>query len=451
MPGLRRIVALVVALLGAVALLVSGPASAGTPVDAGSRVLVTRIDGAITPVTVDLVRDGLANAGDGGYAAYVIELDTPGGLVSSTRDIVQAVLDSRVPVFVYIAPSGARAASAGTIITLSAHVAAMAPGTVIGAATPVDQSGEEAGQKAINDLAALAESLAELRGRDVTFAREAVTEARSVAVEEAVRIGAVDLAADSLSELLEAVDGQQVRVAGDRTVQLEVAGAAVHRADPGLVLQLRQLLADPNIAFLLLSLGTLGLLFELSSPGVGIGGSLGAVFLLLGLWSLAVLPVQITGVLLLLLALALLGAEVLAPGVGVFAVAGAIALVAGGLLLIEDVPGLGVSLATVLPLALVLAVAAVLVGRIAVTSRGRPSTSTGTGALIGRELTIDEPADANSTGRASLDGAWWSVRSAGKALSAGERARVQDVDGLTLVVAPLDAAAAVGDEQREGT
>jgi membrane-bound serine protease (ClpP class) len=435
----RRAGALLCALLVAVAglLALASPAPAVEEPGAGeSRVLATRLDGAITAVTPDLVREGLAEATAGGYEAYVLELDTPGGLLSATREVVGALLTSPVPVVVYVSPAGGQAASAGTLITMAASVAAMAPGTEIGAATPVDGAGGDLDTKIINDTAAFSESIAEVRGRDVEFAREAVTEGLAVSADAAASRGVVDLVSPSLPALLDAVDGTSADVA-DGSVVLSTAGAAVDRADPGLLRTVQQFLASPELAFLLLALIAIGLFVEFGSPGLGIGAVTAAVAFVLSLFSLAVLPVQAVGVALLVLALALFAAEVFAPGIGVFAGGGAVSLVLAGLFLFDADDGVRVNPLLVVPTAVVVAVGAVVAGRLALRGRADPSESTGRGALRGRTVEIVE-ADG-STGRGRLDGTWWSLAGEDDApLTAGNAGRVVRVDGLTLVVTPTD-------------
>jgi membrane-bound serine protease (ClpP class) len=398
------------------------------------RVLATTIDTSITPVVADQLHDGLEEALDGSYAAYVIELDTPGGLVESMRDIVSDILASPVPVIVYVSPEGARAASAGAVITLASHVAVMAPGTTIGAATPVGLGGEDLSAKIVNDAAAQAESLAQLRGRDVEFAVDMVREGRSATAEEAVEIGVVDGVAATLADALLIADGKQVVVAGDREVTVQTADATVERYDLGFFRQVLQFLADPNIAFLLLVVGTLGLILELASPGVGVAGTIGSLALLMALYSLSVLPVNVVGLLLLGVAIALFIAEVLAPGFGGFAAVGAGALVLAALFLFEDSEGVAVDLAAALPLALVLLAAALVVGRLARRTRREPSVSTGTDVFSGQRVPV-RVADG-TTGTSYAEGAWWTLRSVSSPLTVGSTVLVVGVDGLVLLVDP---------------
>ncbi|WP_324193383.1 NfeD family protein [Nocardia otitidiscaviarum] len=426
--------ALLLLLAGAVALvsaLLGGGTAHGQQADSG--VLATSVDGPITTVVADHLREGVQRAEREQRRAFLLELDTPGGLDTAMRAIVREFLDAQVPVVVYVAPSGARAASAGSIITSAAHIAAMAPGTTIGAATPVDAaSGEEAGGKVVEDAAAYAVSIAEQRGRDTEFAEDTVREGRAVTDREAVEIGAVDLVAADRATLLTEIDGRTVRLADGTETTLRTAGAAVDDYHMGTFAQLRQTLANPTLAFLLLSLGSLAILYELASPGAGLGGVLGAVMLALAFVSLAVLPVNIAGLLLLGLAVALFVAELFTPGIGVFAAGGAIALAVSGLMLFDE--PFDVDPRVLWPTAVVVGLGAVLAGRLALRARRAPTVS-GSQTLIGQETTIEEA--EGERGRARLEGSWWNVRSDGPPLRAGQRVRVVDLHELTLVVEPL--------------
>lgn len=421
----------------------------GQPADA-PRVLVTTVDGAITPVIANHVGDVLRRGGNEDYEAVVIELDTPGGLDTSMRDIIQDILASEVPVVVHVSPDGARAASAGAIITFSAHVAAMAPGTAIGAATPVDLAGEDdlsdSDRKAINDAAAFAESLAELRERNTEFAADTVTEGRSASASEALEIEAVDVLAGSLPDLLDRIDGETVEVGPtDEPVTLRTANAEVDTAEMGLFRQIQQFLADPNLAFLFLSLGTLGLIYELANPGIGGAGVVGLIMIILALFAIAVLPVSAVGLLLLGVAAALFVAELFAPGIGVAAAGGGGALVLSGIFLFRDAPGFEVSPWVLAPVALVVVGAVVVAGRLVMRSRGVASTTTGSGLFVGHEVEV-EPVEPDR-GRAFIEGTWWRVRSRDAPVRKG-RARVVELDGLTLIVEPLEPAREVDATER---
>lgn len=432
--------AVLILLLAALSVaLTDSPATATSDAAPGvPRVLVTRVATPITPVIADHVDDGLRVAADGGYAAYVIELDTPGGLATAMRDIVAHILASPVPVVVYVSPDGARAGSAGAVISFAAHVLVMAPSTTIGAATPVGLQGEKVSDKIVNDAAAQAEALANLRHKDRTFVVDAVRTGRSATVDEALRLKVADARAVSLAKALKAADGRVVTVAGQREVTIHTAGARVVRRDLGAVRKVLQFLADPNIAFLLLTLGTLGLLYELASPSA-VAGTIGATCLLLALFSLSVLPVRAVGVLLLLLSAALFVGELLAPGTAGFAFGGAVVLVLAGLFLFDSSQGVSVGLGAMVPLAVLMLVLAVLAGRLAYRVRHQPSRSTGADLLTGRVVSVSSvDAAVPVTGRAHAEGAWWGVRSVGPPLAAGGRARVVGMAGLDLVVDPTD-------------
>ena len=397
--------------------------------------LATTITSAITPPVADHLAEGVERAERGGFDAFVVRIDTPGGLDVSMRSIVRTFLGARVPVIVHVAPSGARAASAGAIITFAGHVAAMAPGTAIGAATPVDLEGGDVGSKVVNDAAALAESIAAQRGRNIEFAADTVRTGRAASADQAVEIGAVDMVAGSLAEVLQGVDGRLVKLGPEAREQaIRSADATVEEFDASLLRRIQQTLADPNLAFLFMSLGTLGLIYELASPGVGVSGALGLTFVLLGLFSLSVLPVNVVGLLFLLLAAGLFMAELFAPGVGIAAAGGTLALVLSAVFLFRDVPGVAVSMPVLAPVAVTMGGAVVLAGRLAARSV-RSAPATGTHSLVGRTVIVRRAVGAE--GQAFLDGAWWKVRSPLADLEVEAEVCIVDVEGLDLVVTPL--------------
>jgi membrane-bound serine protease (ClpP class) len=348
------------------------------------------------------------------------------------RTIVQRFLAARVPVVVYVSPDGARAASAGAIITFAAHVAAMAPGTAIGASTPVDLGGGDVARKVVNDAAAFAESIARTRERNEDFAGDTVRSGRSAPAHEALELGAVDLVAASVPDLLVRIDGTRVVVGEGRETVLRTAGATVTETDLGLLRRVQQVLVDPNLAFLFLSIGTLGLIYELATPGIGAGGAVGAISILLALFGLSVLPVNAVGLLLLALAAALFVAELFAPGLGIAAASGTLALVLSGVFLFRDVPGLQVSAAVIVPVALTVGGAVVLAGRLALRAGKAPSTLTGAERFVGSSLTVARA--EGPRGQAFAEGAWWGLRSESGPLREGQQVRVVQVDGLQLVV-----------------
>jgi membrane-bound serine protease (ClpP class) len=424
-------------LVAGLALLWSAPAGAQS-----SQVLLARVEGPITPVIAAHVSDALAEAEAGGYAAVLIEMDTPGGLVSSMREIVQDLLGAPVPVVVYVSPSGSSAASAGAVITFAAHVAAMAPATNIGAATPIGLEGGEVLDKVIEDAAAYVTAIAEERDRDVEFAVDTVREGRSASATEALEIGAIDLIADSRAQLLAEIDGTTVTLSpGGEQVTLATDGAGVTEYEMSWTRRLLQGIADPQLAFMFLSIGSLALLYELASPGGGLGGVLGAIMIVLAFFSLSVLPVNLVGVLLLVLAIALFVTEMFVPGVGVFAGGGVIALVIAGLFLFDRPTGIGLDLSFLLPIAVVAGLGAVAITRFAWRSRHAPAYTGVGGELAGAIGTVRAP--TGETPQVWVNGALWKAPSAA-GLEPGTLVRVVGMRGLELDVEPASAPAANG-------
>lgn len=392
-------------------------------------VLVVRIEGVITPVLADVVEDAVSAAERGHHQALLVELDTPGGLDISMRQIIQRFLAADVPVIVYVTPAGGRAASAGALITMAAHIAVMTPGTTIGASTPVNaETGETASDKVINDAAAYAESIAAQRGRSKEFAVDAVRHGKAVSADEAVTLDAVDFLARDRDDLLNAVHLRQIKLGSGRTATINTAGAKTIDYELGVLRQLLQIIADPNLAFLFLSIGTLAVVYEAASPGMGLSGIVGVILLVLGFYALSVLPVNVAGVALLILAGALFAAEVIHPGVAVFAVGGAIALALAGVFLFQG-EGVGVSPAVFVPTAAVIGIGALFAGRLAWRARRSPPIS-GESTLRGQEATVARI--DGETAMVFVEGAWWRAQGAG--LAVGQRVRVVGRDGLTLKV-----------------
>jgi len=404
---------------------------------AGSIVRIP-IDSSINPITRDIIVRGLNEAADTGAALVVIELDTPGGLLDSTRDIVAAELASPVPVVVFVAPSGARAASAGAFITLAANVAAMAPGTNIGAAHPVSLGGGTPGSdggdadvsadKAAQDAAAFARSIAEERGRNIDWAEKAVLESSSISATEALDLGVIDLIAGDLGELLAQLHG--LRLSDGRTISIE--GLPIRTVRPTLRDRLLGLLADPNLVYILFILGLYGLIYEFFQPGIGFGLAVGGTCLLLALFGLQILPVNIVGIVLVLFGIALVVLDAFTPTNGILTAGGVIALLVGSLTLFDIADRrFGLSLTTVLSVVGVTAALSIFVLSKGLTiQRRRPVT--GRTSLIGRIGTAR--VDLEPEGTVFLNGEYWTARAVDGPIPKGAQIRVERVDGRTLIV-----------------
>lgn len=416
----------------------------------------------ITPVLTRYVGRALDEADTGGIQCIIIELDTPGGLIDSTRKMVKDILGSPVPVVVYVAPSGARAASGGLFITLSAHIAAMAPGTHIGAAHPVAIGGipvEPAGReksteseseespkqaptdpmadKIVNDTRAWARALAELRGRNADWAELAVTESRSITSQEAEEKGVVDMVAADLPDLLQMLDGREVKTA-DRVVTLHTGNASVQRKTMWWGDRLLSTISNPNIAFILLIFGFYGMLFELYTPGWGVAGTLGAICLVLSFFGLAVLPVNFAGLVLIGVALAMFVAEAFITSFGALTAGGAICLVLGGLMLVDSPTGfLRVSASVVVPVAIAsAAITFFLVTRIV--AGHRSPVQTGDQSLQGSTAAADrefQEKEGTYEGVVRIHGELWKASSK-HPVAAGETVVVRERHGLVLSVEP---------------
>jgi len=418
-------------LVGFALLLIAAPASA-TTATAEPPVLVTRLDGALSPVAATELIDAVEEAQARGAAALVVEIDTPGGLVSSMREVVESFLNARIPIITYVTPNGARAASAGSLIAMSGNIAAMAPTTTIGAATPQLLGGGDVSDKVINDAMSFAQAIAEQRGRDIEFARASVATGDSITAQEALRRDVIDMiAADRLSLLAE-LDGVTADVSGTQ-VELQLAGAPIEELETGLFRSILERVVDPNLTFVLLALGTLALLVEFATPGIGAGGVTGAILLLLAGFSLSLLPTTLVGLALLALALGLFIAELFVPGTGVMAAGGSVALVLAGLFLFDEASGLAVSRAVLIPVA-----AVVLVGSVALAVTVRNSQTQP------RRLDDDQLIGAvgevlvahGDQGQVMLRGERWHVRTEDPPLQPGSFVRVLDRIGLTLLVEP---------------
>jgi len=398
-------------------------------------VIVTRLDGALSPVTANELISAVDDAEQRGAAALLVEVDTPGGLVTSMREVVERFLDAQVPVLTYVSPNGARAASAGTLIVLAGNIAAMAPTTTIGAATPVTLDGGEVGDKIVNDAASYAEAVAEARSRDVTFARRSVEAGESITATEALDEGVIDLVAPNRLTLLAQVDGASVVLGDGSTVMLELEGAPVEERERSITSTVLERVVDPNLTFVLLALGTLALLVEFANPGVGAGGITGIILLLLAGFSLSLLPTTLVGLLLLLLAAGLFIGELFVPGTGVMAAGGSVALVIAGLFLFDDASGLSISQPVLLGVA-----GAVLIASTALAVAVRNAQALP--YRLDDEQMLDEVVEVvvahGDQGQAMVNGERWHVRTDEPPLERGMLVRILERRGLTLLVEPTD-------------
>ena len=406
---------------------------------------ISTVDGNITPVTADFIDRALDRAEESKATLWVLLLDTPGGLVTATDDIVQRFGAADIPIAVYVSPLGAQAASAGTFITLAAHIAAMAPSTQIGAATPVGGGGEEIegdlGAKVKNDTAADIRGIAELRGRNADWAERAVREAVSATASEALALNVIDLVANSRDDLLAQIDGRVVELGPGRPrVRVQSAGAPRVETNMNFLENVLALLSDPNIAFLLLSLGGLALVIEVVT-GFGSSGAVaafGIIALILAFFSLGTLDTNPAGIALVLMAFVLFAAEALIAGFGAFGVGGVISLILGGLLLISDAPDAeGVSIwvlaGIAAAIALFLAWLYLLVLR---ARRAHASQPSQTERVVGGEGITQSPLDPEGT--VLIASELWTARSAATVIPAYTRVRVLGVEELCLIVEPSD-------------
>ncbi len=433
-----------------------------------ATVAVLQVDGAISPASADYVERGIAKAHAQGASLVVLQIDTPGGLDTSMRQIIKAILASPIPVATFVSPEGARAASAGTYILYASHVAAMAPATNLGAATPVpigmpgsapgderparqpaggerEPDGQKSDRKAaerpaapadaarakqVNDAVAYIRSLAELRGRNADWAERAVREGASLSAEQALKENVVDLIAADVPALLKALHGREVRVL-EKTVRLDTETASVLTIEPDARNRFLSVITSPSVALILMLIGVYGLFFEFSSPSFGVAGVAGGICLLLGLYALQLLPINYAGLGLILLGLALMVAEAFLPSFGVLGIGGIVAFVLGATLLIDtEVEGFGIPLPVIVATALASGALIVIVGGMALRARRSPVVS-GREEMVGSTGEVLDP-----EGWAFIHGERWHVRSTAP-LAVGQKVRVRGVDGLTLEVEPL--------------
>jgi membrane-bound serine protease (ClpP class) len=408
-----------------------------------AEIVRLRVEDTIQPASQQFIERGLAEAVERDASLVVLELDTPGGLVDTTRDITTAITTCSVPVVVFVNPPGARAASAGFFILLSADVAAMAPGTNTGAAHPVGGQGEnlpeDVRDKVTNDAAAMVRSLAEHRGRNPETAEKTVLESISLTAEEALEEGLIDLIADDIHDLLEQLDGLEIERFDGETETLATSGTQMVEIEPSFAERLFSVLANPNIAYLLMALGALGLYVEITHPGGILPGVVGVIFLLLGLYSVSVLPVSWAGIALIFVAMMLFILEVKVTSYGLLTVGGVISFVLGSLMLFDGpIPDMRVSLGVVLPTAVVVAIlTGFLLTRVLRAHRARPLTGReGLVGNVGRAISELTP-----NGKVAVHGEYWDGRSVGEAIAAGSKVRVVRVHDRVIDVV------AVGDDE----
>jgi membrane-bound serine protease (ClpP class) len=441
-------------------LLVAGALCVALSAKAMQTAVLLEVDGAISPASSDFVVRGINKGAASGAELAVLRINTPGGLDSAMRNIVQAILASPIPVVGYVAPSGARAASAGTYILYACHVAAMAPGTNLGAATPVQIGGQgglptparpgsvpapdsaqdgadkdDAMQhKLINDAAAYLRSLAQLRGRNVAWTEEAVRAGASLSASDALSAGVIDLLAPDLDDLLKQLDGYQLDMDGDSQI-LNTEDLTVTVIEPDWRTRLLSVIADPNIAYILILIGIYGLIFEFYNPGFVLPGVAGAISLLLALFALQVLPVNYAGLALLMLGIVFMVAEAFAPSFGALGIGGLIAFVIGSVILIDtDVPGYGVSLPLIITFTAVSGVFFLGIIGMAIKARQRPVVS-GQEELLNTQGTVLQDFDAE--GWIHIHGESWRAQTR-VPLKRGQHVRVTRIEGLTLHVKPQE-------------
>lgn len=437
-----------------------GVRAADSAAPAPRTAVVLSLDGIVGPASADYVARGLAGAA-AQHALVVLRIDTPGGLDASMREIIRAILASPVPVLAYVAPGGARAASAGTYILYASHVAAMAPATNLGAATPVSLGGgftpsddktepdktdakapadggkpatprNAAEYKAINDAVAYIRALADLRGRNADWAEQAVREAASLSASQALARNVIDIVAEDTPALLAQADGRTVRV-GAANVVLHTSGLALVERGPDWRTRLLGVITNPNLALILLMVGVYGLIFEFMSPGALFPGVLGAICLLLGLYALSVLPLSYAGAGLVALGAALMVAEIFTPSLGALGVGGALSFVLGATMLVDaDTPAYAVSLPLVGGVAVASLGLTFLIARLALRSRRAPQVS-GAQGLVGRRGRV--LSWEHDQGYVAADGERWRARGPA-GLAAGDAVTIHAVQGVTLHVAP---------------
>jgi membrane-bound serine protease (ClpP class) len=394
------------------------------------EVEIVELEGPINPGAATFLTRGLEDAEKRGAELVIIQLDTPGGLVSSMRVMVKAIMNSPIPVVVYVAPKGAGAASAGVMVTVSAHIAAMAPGTNIGAAHPVGAGGKDIdkdmSEKVVNDMASYGRGIAQDKGRNADWVEKAIRESVSITAEEAVEKKVVDLVAPDVDELLKLLNGREIDLKQGK-VTLKTLGLTKVFYTPGFRDNVLRLISDPNIAYILMMIGLAGLYFELAHPGAVFPGVIGAISLILAFYSFQTLPVNYAGLLLIALAIVFFIAEIKVASYGILSLGGIVSLALGSIMLFEDV---GVSLRLMAPTIVLIGGFFVIVSTLAFRAyRSKPQS--GVEGLIGEVGVVQKPFDPE--GLVFVHGEYWRAVSSEK-LEPGEKVSVEEVTGLMLKV-----------------
>lgn len=406
---------------------------AGTAAMAGHVDVIT-VDGPITPVTAKYIEDAVERAERQDAECLVIEMDTPGGLMQSTMKIDKRLLAARVPVVVYVSPRGGRAASAGVFITYASHIAAMAPSTNIGSAHPVTMGGQDTSrvmmEKVTNDAVAHMKGLAAQRGRNPAWAELAVRESVNITEKEALELGVVDLVADDLTDLLDRIHGRGVEVADGEAV-LDTERAEIRRSPMNWRYRILDKISDPNIAYLLMLAGIIGIFFELQNPGAVFPGALGGISLILAFFALQVLPINAAGILLILLAVVFFILEVNITSYGLLTIGGLVSMTLGSLMLFRT-PEIRVSLSILIPAVLGTAAFFVFAMGMALRAQMRKAT-TGQKGLLGERGTVVRALPPGAEGQVSVHGEIWKAVCA-ETLKKGEKIEVTDVNGLVVTV-----------------
>ncbi|MBI5183513.1 MAG: nodulation protein NfeD [Nitrospinae bacterium] len=405
-----------------------------SPALSREEIILLRFEGVINPISAEYIVDEIRRATDGDDKVVIIQLDTPGGLDTSMRIIVKEILNSKIPVVVYVAPSGSRAASAGTFITMAANIAAMSPGTNIGAAHPVNMGGEKMDRtmmkKVENDAVAYIRSIAERMGRNAEWAEKAVRNSVSISEKEAKELGVIDLIAEDIDQLIQDIDGKEVKTETGKTI-ISTKGVKIRYVDMDLRQRILSVLSNPNIAYILMLIGLIGLYFELSNPGLILPGVVGGISLILAFYAFQTLPINYAGLALILLGLIIFIAEIKVTSYGLLTVGGTISMILGSIMLIDtDVPYLRISWSVILPAVLATALFSVLILSLVVKSHKRKPVS-GIDGLIGAEgiaTTNLEP-----EGDIFIHGEIWKGESKDM-IKKGDKIIVEKIDGLRLKV-----------------